>query len=99
MIGLSKKHILACLGEPARRTRVGTEEVWTFPIGEMRTEGGLLALGLNESVSAFPASRPCDVKIVIDRFGVNRLFYAGPDGAELPLGQQCRFAVDRCVNP
>lgn len=97
MIGLSEKRVLACLGEPARRRKVGMEEVWTFPIGQMRTEGGLLALGLNGYVSAFPASRPCQVKVVIDRYGVSQVFYADPDGDALPLGQQCLFPVEACV--
>ena len=48
LIGLSQKKVLACLGEPARRVPVGTEQIWTYPIGQMLNEGGLLALGLNE---------------------------------------------------
>jgi hypothetical protein len=99
MIGLSRKHVLACLGKPALRKPVGTEEIWTYPIGEMRTEGGLLALGLNDSVSPFPASRPCRVDIVIDRYGVSQVRYAAPDGGALPLGQRCLFDVGKCVGP
>ena len=99
MIGLSETRILACLGEPAKRRRVGFEEVWTYPIGQMRTEGGPLALGLNKYSSPFPPSRLCNVQIVIDRHGVSQVVYAGPDGAALPLGQVCEFPVRSCVDP
>ena len=99
VIGLSQKRILACLGEPAHRRRVGFEEIWTYPIGEMRTEGGPLALGLNKYSSPFPPSRLCNVQIVIDRYGVSQVVYAGPDGAALPLGQLCEFPVRNCVDP
>jgi hypothetical protein len=99
MIGLSQTRILACLGEPAKRRRVGFEDVWTFPIGQMRNEGGPRALGLNKYSSPFPPSRLCNVIIVIDRYGVSQVRYAGPDDAELPLGQLCEFPVRNCVGP
>ena len=99
MIGLSKKRILACLGEPASRAIVGFEEIWTFPIGEMRTEGGPLALGLNAYSAPSNLSRLCNVKIVIDRYGVSQVGYTGPDGGALPLGQLCEFPVRTCVEP
>jgi hypothetical protein len=99
MIGLSEKRILACLGEPAQRRRVGFEEVWTYPIGQMRTEGGLFALGLNKYSSPFPPSRQCVVRIVIDKYGVSQVHYAGPDGGELPLGQICEFPARTCIDP
>ena len=99
MIGLSEKRILACLGEPTKRRRVGFEEIWTYPIGQMRNEGGLLALGLNKYTSPFPPSRLCNVQIVIDRYGVSQVVYSGPDGAALPLGQLCEFPVRNCIDP
>ena len=96
---MSKKKILACLGQPSERYHVGFEEVWTFPIGEMRTEGGPLALGLNAYSAPSNLSRLCDVKIVIDNFGVSQVTYSKPDNSALPLGQMCIFPVRRCVDP
>jgi len=97
LIGMSKTKILACLGEPSRRARVGFEEIWTFPIGEMRTEGGPFALGLNAYSAPSNLSRLCNVKIVIDRYGVSQVAYSGPGDTALPLGQMCIFPAQRCV--
>jgi hypothetical protein len=98
LIGMSKTKILACLGEPARRARVGFEEIWTFPIGAMRTEGGPFALGLNAYSAPSNLSRLCNVKIVIDKYGVSQVAYSGPGDAALPLGQMCIFPVHNCVD-
>jgi len=97
LIGLSEKKILACLGEPAKRVAIGTEQIWTFRIGQMLNEGGLLALGLNEYATPFPPDRACNVNVVIDRHGVSQVTYAKADGRALPLGQLCEFDVNRCV--
>ena len=98
LIGLTQKKVLACLGEPARRVPVGTEQIWTYPIGQMLNEGGLLALGLNEYSTPFPPSRDCHVNIVIDRYGVSQVHYSQPNGRALPLGQLCEFDVNRCID-
>jgi hypothetical protein len=97
LIGLSKKKVLACLGPTSRRVRVGTEEIWSFPIGELRTEGSFLALGLNEYATPFGSSGRCSVNIVIDRYGVSQVNYSLADGGDLPIGQQCIYSVRACV--
>jgi hypothetical protein len=99
LIGMSKTKILACLGQPAKRVRVGFEDIWTFPIGEMRTEGGPFALGLNAYSAPSSLSRLCNVKIVIGNYGVSQVAYSGPDDAALPLGQMCIFPVRNCIDP
>jgi hypothetical protein len=96
LIGLSKKKILACLGTPVKRIAIGLEEIWTFPIGEMRADAPPWALDPNLQVSPFGSTRRCDVKVVIDKFGVSQVYYSADDGGVMPLGQQCIFAVERC---
>ena len=54
MIGLAKRDILACLGEPARRRAVGEgTEIWTYPVGVTTTDTPPWGAGLN-----FAASQP-----------------------------------------
>ena len=50
MIGLSKKKILACMGSPARRLRVGSTEILIYPSGNAVVEGGLFSPGVNGEV-------------------------------------------------
>jgi hypothetical protein len=97
LIGLSKKKILACLGTPVKRLPIGLEEIWTFPIGEMRADAPPWALGPNLQVSPFGPIRRCDVKVVIDKFGVSQIYHSANDGGDMPLGQQCIFAAEMCV--
>ena len=97
MIGLAKKKILVCMGAPARRAVIGSTEIWTYPSGVMQTEGPPWAIGLNLGAPPFGPSGPCDVKVVMTNARVSQVTYSRPDGGDLPLGQQCIFAVETCV--
>jgi hypothetical protein len=96
MIGLAKRDILACMGEPARRRALddGTE-IWTYDIGETTTDSPPWAPGLN--FSALASSAPCDVRLVMTNARVSQVGYLMPDGRGLPSGQQCSFAVQECA--
>lgn len=97
MIGLPKKTILACMGQPARRDVVGSTQIWTYPVGEMRTNGEPWAIGLNMGAPPLGPSGPCDVKIVLTAAKVTQVTYTAASGGDLPLGQQCVFAVRNCA--
>jgi len=97
MIGLAKKTILACMGAPAKRVKIGSTDIWTYPFGYLRTEGPAWAIGLNLGAPPFGPSGPCDVKVVMTKARVSQVTYSRPDGGDLPLGQQCIFAVENCV--
>ena len=99
MIGLSKKKILACMGRPVRRDVVGSTQIWTYPTGEMRTNGAPWAVGLNLGAAPFGPSGSCDVKLVFTNARVTQVTYTARGGGDLPLGQQCVFAVEACVPP
>ena len=101
MIGLSKKKILACMGRPARRDVVGSTQIWTYPTGQMRTNGAPWAVGLNLGAAPFGPSGSCDVKLVFTNSRVTQVTYAALGGGDrdLPLGQQCVFAVEACAPP
>lgn len=95
-IGLSKKDILACMGEPAARRGLGEgTEIWTYAGGTTTTSSPPWAVGLNFSALAPPAA--CDVKIVMTNAHVSQVTYRMPDGSALPSGRQCSFAVQACA--
>jgi hypothetical protein len=97
MIGLSKKMLLACMGAPAKRVTIGSTEIWTYPSGYLWTEGPAWAIGLNLGAPPFGTRGPCDVKVVMTNSRVSQVTYSAADGGDLPLGQQCIFAVEECV--
>jgi hypothetical protein len=97
MIGLSKKKVLACLGTPPRRVRIGSTEVWTYPSGYLWTQGPPWAIGLNLGAPPLGPSGPCNVKLVMTNSAVSQVNYSVPGGGELPLGQQCIFSVENCL--
>jgi hypothetical protein len=97
MIGLSKKMLLACMGAPAKRVTIGSTEIWTYPSGYLWTEGPAWAIGLNLGAPPFGPRGPCDVKVVMTNSRVSQVTYSAADGGDLPLGQQCIFAVEECV--
>jgi hypothetical protein len=98
MIGLSKRHILSCLGEPAQRVRAGQDtEIWTYAGGQLRGYGPQWALLLNTNLPPFGGSGTCEVKLVMTNAKVSQVLYAAADGEALPLGQECLFPVESCV--
>ena len=98
MIGLSKRDILACFGEPAGRANAGqATEIWTYTGGRMRGYGPQWAIGLNTNLAPFAPAGACDVVLVMTNDRVSEVGYAAVDGQALPLGQECLFSVERCV--
>ncbi len=96
MIGLAKRDILACLGEPVRRQAVAeATEIWTYPVGVTTTHTPPWGAGLN--LAASRPSLPCDVRLVMTNAHVSQVTYALPDGRALPSGRQCSFLVQACA--
>ena len=98
MIGLSKRDILACFGQPAQRVPSGqATEIWTYTGGQMRGYGPQWAIGLNTNLVPFAARGSCDVVLVMTNARVSEVGYTAVDGGKFPLGQECVFSVERCV--
>jgi hypothetical protein len=98
MIGLSKRHILACLGPPADRAPAGqATEIWTYPGGQLRGYGPQWALLINTNLLPFASGGVCEVRLVMTNAKVSQVGYAAVDGSALPLGQECLFSVEQCV--
>jgi hypothetical protein len=98
MIGLSKRDILACMGQPAQRVPSGQgTEIWTYTGGQMRGYGPQWAIGLNTNLVPFAPGGNCDVVLVMTNGRVSEVGYSAVDGGKFPLGQECIFSVERCV--
>jgi hypothetical protein len=98
MIGLSKRDILACMGQPAQRVSSGqATEIWTYTGGQMRGYGPQWALLLNTNLVPFTPGESCDVVLVMTNAHVSEVGYTAVDGSKFPLGQECIFPVERCV--
>ncbi len=97
MIGLSKKDILVCMGEPVRRHWVAeATEIWTYPVGVTTTDTPPWGGGLNFAASS-SGPLPCDVKLVMTNAHVSQVAYTLPDGRALPSGRECTFLVQACA--
>ena len=98
MIGLSKRDILACMGEPAQRVPAGqATEIWTYVGGRMRGYGPQWAVGLNTNLIPLTQGGSCDVVLVMTNAHVSHAGYTAVGGDDLPLGQECIFPAERCV--
>ena len=98
MIGLSQRAVLACLGRPANRAAAGeATEIWTYVGGQMRGYGPQWAIGLNTNLPPFAWPESCAVEVVMTNGRVSQVGYAAAAGYALPLGRECRFPVERCV--
>ena len=98
MIGLSKRDILACFGQPAQRVPSGqATEIWTYVGGQMRGYGPQWAIGLNTNLIPLTPGASCDVVLVMTNAHVSEVGYTAVDGGKFPLGQECVFSVERCA--
>ena len=98
MIGLSKRGILACFGQPTQRVPSGqATEIWTYTGGQMRGYGPQWAIGLNTNLIPFTPGGSCNVVLVMTNAHVSQVGYTAVDGSKFPLGQECVFSVERCV--
>ena len=98
MIGLRRRDILACFGQPTHRAPAGqATEIWTYTGGQMRGYGPQWAIVLNTNLPPFAAGGSCDVVLVMTNAHVSEVGYTAVDGEALPLGQECVFSVEACV--
>ena len=72
LIGVSGKALRACLGAPAHRRGITLAAIWTYPVGTLAADGPAFLFPLN--LNGLGAGGVCDVRFVVDRFGVSRIF-------------------------
>jgi hypothetical protein len=98
MMGASKDQVLACMGQPANKSTVGTAEVWSYN----STSGSVEPFETGGEQSLAPtARRPsptvCTVNITLVGGRVSKLSYAGPDGEAVAASQHCAYALESCL--
>jgi len=95
LIGISGKKLRACLGPPTQRRAVGFESIWTYSVGTLVGDGPTFLFTLD--LNWLGAGGGCDVRFVLDRYGVSQVGYTLPGGAPLPLGKLCSFPIEACA--
>ena len=97
MIGLGKKQILACMGEPAGRSPAAqATEIWTYP-GVSESDTPPWAAGLD--FATLRGSEPCEVRLVMTNGRVSQVSYGMAGGRGVFSGRQCVFAAEPCAEP
>jgi hypothetical protein len=85
----------ACLGRPDHMRAIDGTQIWTYHIGTVRYDAWPLPpLGSPD----FVRHAACDVVVVLTQGRVSQVYYAGPQGDALGIGERCEFAVRACVD-
>jgi hypothetical protein len=96
MINKPARAVRACLGRPDVARAIGDTQIWTYWNGTVRYEGWPLPpLGSPD----FVRHAACNVVVVMTRSRVSRVYYTGPAGDHLGIGELCEFPVQACVDP
>jgi hypothetical protein len=99
MIGMSKEHVLACMGIPTRKAQEGDTEVWSYNIkGADGTSASNSFKYLGETIG-FGSSQKysCTANIVMVDGRVDTVHYNGPTGNVFAPDEQCGYLVRNCV--
>ena len=96
MINRPAHAVRACLGRPDALRAVGDTQIWTYRIGTIRNDGWPLS---PPGSPDFVRHAACDVEVVMTRARVSQVYYAGPAGDPLGIGERCEFPVRACVDP
>lgn len=104
LVGMSKEHILSCMGAPENAATVGQTEVWSYSSGDGTTVSagdtqfrrGAFG-GIAANTSTISSRRYCKVNVVMSNGIVGAVNYQGPTGGLLTAGEQCAYVVEACV--
>jgi hypothetical protein len=99
MVGMSKKDLLMCAGEPLRKNKLDGIELLTYIGGSESVYGGSVisapqnsAVGFGKSVHLY-----CEATFAIKEGVVQKVSYQGRTGGQSSQGEQCAFIVGNCV--
>lgn len=95
--GKSREQILSCMGPSERSEKIGKTEVWSYSSGG---DSVGTAIGTNSNVAigtVFTKRRYCVINISFAEGIVDSVSYSGRTGGWLSGGEQCAFALDRCL--
>lgn len=96
MINQSAKHVRACLGKPDASRAIDGTQIWTYWIGKIRYDAWPLP---PPGSPDFVRHASCNVAVVLTQGRVSQVYYTGPNGDHLGIGERCEFPVRACVDP
>ena len=91
------RRVRDCFGEPARRERVGVEQVWIYDIGRLRAQGWVAALGAEERQTFSAPTPDCEARFTIDSHGLRGVAYTDAAGHPMPQAEVCDIPVRACL--
>lgn len=96
MINLPAKAVRACLGRPDAARAIGDTQLWTYLNGTVRSDAWPLS---PPGSPDFVHHAVCNVVVVLTAGRVSQVYYTGPVGDHLGIGERCEFPVQACVGP
>ncbi len=97
LINQPAQRLHACFGAPAKRERVGVEQVWIYNIGKLRAQGWVAALGLDEHQTFSAPTPDCQARFTIDSHGIRGVAYTDASGHALPQAEVCDIRARACL--
>jgi hypothetical protein len=96
MINKPARVVRACLGRPDMARAIDGTQIWTYRVGTVRYDAWPLP---PPGSPDFVRHSSCNVVVVLTQGRVSQVYYTGPAGDHLGIGERCEFAVQACVDP
>ncbi len=96
MINRPAGAVRACLGRPNTLRAIDGTQIWTYWIGTVRYDGWPLP---PPGSPDFVRHAACNVVVVLTKGRVSQVYYTGPEGDHLGVGERCEFWAQACVDP
>jgi hypothetical protein len=96
MINKPARVVRACLGRPDATRAIDGTQIWTYWAGTVRSDAWPLPPPGSPDLVRHTA---CNVVVVLTRARVSQVYYTGPAGDHLGVGERCEFPVSACVDP
>lgn len=96
MINKSAKSVRACLGRPDLSRGTDGTQIWIYRSGTVRYDAWPLP---PPGSPDFVRHAACNVAIVLTTGRVSQVYYTGPAGEPLGIGERCEFPAPACVDP
>jgi len=96
MINRPAHAVRACLGRPNQSRAIDGTQIWTYWIGKVRYDAWPLP---PPGSPDFVRHASCNVVVVLTQGRVSQVYYTGPAGDHLGIGERCEFPVAACVDP
>ena len=96
MINRPARAVRACVGRPHAVRSIDGTQIWTYRIGTVRSDAWPMP---PPGSPDFVSHAVCNVVVVLTQGRVSQVYYTGPTGDHLGMGERCEFQVRACVDP